>query len=298
MLNFRRRILFVWGLAIATLTPVVPTRAAEAVVRLASGRQFAGTIDGRAGAERLWLRTTYGGVTIRRPIAWDRVVAASLDGTELSVAAFRAAALAAAAEDSVVDSPLAAAVTFRGATPEPTPGPTSESVPPGPLVPDGRPASFPHLDGRVYSLGIDAWVANWDDDVEVDGLVLHVYPLAHGWRPTPVSGTLAVELFGERVQASARREAFPQLGRWSRAVHPADFGPAGAVYQLEFRNAHPEFDLGLAAHGLLRVQLTAPGHGTFEASLAELRVRPYSGVRDRMQQRRGRRFLPAERTGR
>ena len=270
-----------------------PVAADETVVRVASGRQFAGAIDARTDAEKLWIRGTYGGLTVRRPIDWDRVVSARHAGEELSAEAFRAAALESNLESTAATTTAAA----PSATPAATPA-VPETVAPVVIRPERLPPRFPPRDGRVRSLQIDAWAANWDDDAEVDGLVLNVYPLSRGWRLTPVSGSLAVELFGERVQAAARRTAFPQIGRWSQAVHPADFGPAGAVYQLEFRHVHPEFELDLAAHGLLHVRLTAPGHGTFDASLAELRVRPYSGVRDRLQQRRGTRFFSEERTSR
>lgn len=271
-----------------------PTIAAdETVVRVASGRQFAGAIDALTGTEKLWIRGNYGGLTVRRPIDWDRVVSAFHSGEELSAEAFRAAALqsiAAPGETASADAPPAAPTAIPLLLPE--------TVAPVVVLPGRLPPRLPPGEARIRSLQIDAWAANWDDDAEVDGLVVNVYPLSRGWRLTPVTGTLSVELFGERVQAAARRTAFPQIGRWSQAVHPADFGPAGAVYRLEFRHEHPEFDLDLAAHGLLHVRLTAPGHGTFDASLAELRVRPYSGVRDRLQQRRGRRFFSEERTSR
>src|SRR5262245_48101454 len=48
-------------------------------VKLASGREFTAHVDKRTD-ELLWLRFSGGGGSILRPIAWERVVAAQLDG--------------------------------------------------------------------------------------------------------------------------------------------------------------------------------------------------------------------------
>jgi hypothetical protein len=42
----------------------------ELILRLASGRQFAGTIDSQTNDRELVLRSSRGGVSIRRPIQW------------------------------------------------------------------------------------------------------------------------------------------------------------------------------------------------------------------------------------
>jgi hypothetical protein len=145
---------------------------------------------------------------------------------------------------------------------------------------------------------IDAYVANWDQDVEVDGLVVHVFPLDCDGLVTPVDGTLNVTLVGQQLGAVRDREPFPHLGQWTRAVCLEDFGPAGAVYRLPFQAVHPEFDLRVSSGALAHARLIVPGSGTFEDSQATLRIRPYSAFRDHLQQRRGTRFLPVERTGR
>jgi len=75
-------------------------------------------------------------------------------------------------------------------------------------------------------------------------------------------------------------------------------GPSGAVYRLPFQAVHPEFDTDWAAHGLVHVRLTVPGHGVFEASQEVVRIRAFSPIRDELEMSTGRRFFPIERTGR
>jgi hypothetical protein len=40
-----------------------------------------------------------------------------------------------------------------------------------------------------------------------------------------------------------------------------------------------------------------PGQGTFDATTGAIRIRPYNGVRDRLQKSTGTRFFPNEWTG-
>ena len=149
----------------------------------------------------------------------------------------------------------------------------------------------------VRSLAVDAWVANWDDDVEVDGLVVQVIPQDDYGSMVPVRGVLEVNLLGERRGALKHRQSFVGLGRWTRRVRHDDFGPSGAVYRLPFQAVHPEFDLSKEPYGAVHVRLTVPGHGVFDATADMVRIRPYGTVRDHLQQATGERFFRTERTG-
>jgi hypothetical protein len=53
-------------------------------VRLASGREFTAHVDARTD-EKLWLRFSSGRGQLFRPIAWDRVVSAQLDGKPVEI---------------------------------------------------------------------------------------------------------------------------------------------------------------------------------------------------------------------
>jgi len=114
----------------------------------------------------------------------------------------------------------------------------------------------------------------------------------------PVDATIQVELVGQSAaQTASRGQSIYRLGHWTRRIRPEDFGPYGATLRLPFTQVHPEFDTHFAPMAAAYVRLGIPGHGTFEATDAMVRVRPYSSVRDRYQQRTDHRFFPQERTG-
>jgi hypothetical protein len=91
---------------------------------------------------------------------------------------------------------------------------------------------------------------------------------------------------------------FPNLGRWGRRVSARHVGQEGAIYQLKFQRAHPEFDLNLAADALVTANFAVPGQGVFRASNSIIRLRPPSRYRDNIQLHTGNRFLPQEHTRR
>src|SRR5436853_266108 len=68
-----------------------PVNAADSaiVVALQSGRKFAGEIDPASTAEQLVLKMTTGGITVQRPIRWERIVEATREGKRVEVAVLR-----------------------------------------------------------------------------------------------------------------------------------------------------------------------------------------------------------------
>src|SRR3954454_18834662 len=54
-----------------------------------SGRLFAGEIDPASNAEQLVLKTTTGGITVQRPIRWERIVEVTMDGKRVEVGTLR-----------------------------------------------------------------------------------------------------------------------------------------------------------------------------------------------------------------
>lgn len=254
---------------------------AELIVELTSGRQFRGTLDAASTNADLVLRSGAGGMTIRRPIRWERIERATLDGQPVEIAALQQLA---------AEMPQPARPTLPPRQPLSSIQPPTEPQPPPPAV---------------VSIAFDARIANWDADVETDGLLLDLYPLAADGFLAPAGGTVEIELF-----ASQRRELHhaPLSGgdtlelveRWSRPIDAADFTTRGVRLKLPFGAVHPEFDSAWLAHyyGLVHVRFAAPGHGVFEASQDAIRIRPYAPLRDRLELYGGRRFLPTERTGR
>jgi hypothetical protein len=134
--------------------------------------------------------------------------------------------------------------------------------------------------------------------VEVDGLIVDVYPLDATGRPVSVNGTLDVRLIAEHTGVVKRKQPFSTEGRWTRPVRREHFGLNGASYRLPFGRFHPQFDLRSSAYGAVHARLSVPGKGVFEATETTVRIRPYGLLRDGLQQATGRRFFPVERTGR
>lgn len=282
-------------------------------VEAASGRTFTGRLDARTNPAQLWVRSQRNSVALRRPIRWDRVVRVRVADQELSAEQFRRIIRQVKAESGAPEEAAAPArrIAIKGsarsggflsvtASPRRKPPVPSEGHEDVPL--NARPP--------VRSLALEAAVANWDADVEVDGLLVRVYPLDDTGAVVPVRGMLQLDLKGQRTSVVNRRRPFSTLGRWARPVRPQDFalpsqghvpprcGWPGAVYRLPFQGVHPEFDLTVAPYGSLHARLSVPGQGTFETSQSTVRIRPYSAVRDQLQLWTGRRFFPEERTGR
>lgn len=272
------------------VVPILPTaNAGETItVWLQSGRQFTGIVDAKTDAQQLWLRSGDTSIGIQRPIQWARIVKAESDGKSIDQNAMQALAK--------LDAPLAPAqeqeikLPFRGVFVEPV----AQS--------DERNGADDILPS-VRSLMADAFAANWDSDVESDGLVVQVHPLDRERNVVPVQGTLEVELFAPQVRGSndapyARGLSNQLIGRWSRGVSFADFTQRGPTFELPFQAVHPEFDLRVVPYGMVHVRLSVPGEGVFDTTQDLVRIRPWSPLRDSLWSHEGRRFLHTERTGR
>jgi len=133
---------------------------------------------------------------------------------------------------------------------------------------------------RVRCLAVYAKVANWDADKELDGLLVHVYPLDVNGAVVPARGTLEIDLLGQRFGRVKRSRPFTSLGRWTQQVSRADFGSDGAVYRLTFQRVHPELDLSVAPYAAIHAKLSVSGQGTFETIESTVRIRPYVAALD------------------
>jgi len=252
------------GMVILLLAGPAGARAADEIqVRLKSGRWFSGYVDARTDHERLWLRTDAAGMEVRRPIAWERIVEATVDGRRLDASELRQQAgrlqspsraktlrIAARNEDALEEQ---AVKSPRG---------QSGHIPVEASTPPARP---------ICSVDFDARIANWDGDVEPDGLLIDLYPLDAGFQMTPVDGFLTVELIVPQRRAydevpRGRGQRFSAIGRWSRVVRPEDLTARGITVKLPFQAAHPSFDDDVGRYGLVHVRLVVPGRGVFEGS--------------------------------
>lgn len=287
------------GLMTAVMFVLLPASvgvAGETVtVGTASGRQFHGEVDPRSNDQSLWLRAGKPESFVRRSIEWSRVLSVTVGEKHYSADEFRR--LINSPDWQWASDPLA-----------------EENVQPSrPIVPRSQPEDVSNLGKigywepaepqqdlppQVNALHIDAYIANWDSDVEVDGLVVHTYPLDADGVTVPALGTLEVDLIGEGPTNGASGNPFPVLGRWSQTIRPEEMGVNGAVLRLPFQWIHPDFasKWNVGSFGMVHARLSVGGQGVFEDTAAFTRIRPYSPVRDRMQQLRERRFWPGELT--
>ncbi|MHC4402590.1 MAG: hypothetical protein ACYTG0_23250 [Planctomycetota bacterium] len=260
-------------------TPADPGSVAEnavVVAQLRDGRVLQGEVDAATDDSLLWLRWTAPSMAVSGSVRWSDVVRVRLGDRVLTAEEFRPLAddMASKLPDDFFTKKTAsqAAASSSGALPHRPPEPR-----------------------QVRSLRIDAAVANWDTDVEADGLEVRVSPIGDDGSVVPVDGVLSVKLITEAFAPTRRREAFPEIGHWSQRIRAADFGNGRALYRLPYRRAHPEFDLDLGSWGVANARLSVRGGGSFGAS-APVTLRPYSRIRDNHQLYRGTRFLPGERT--
>lgn len=254
---------------------------AEVAVQLRDGRTVFGQIDERTDNDFLWLRRTAPAIVLRSVFSWKQIVRAKHGDEELSAEKLRLLAQQAKSDASKKPATLP---------------PRHKAIAPPDLIPTAAIDRHRHWRGagRIRSLHVEAVVANWDDDVEDDGLLVRIYPLTADGRFIPVTGSLQVTLTGRALQGTRRRDNFPEIDRWSKKVRASDFGPDGAVYKLPFRNFRPERNLDIDIEGLLNARLSVPTQGVFNASDANVRLRRLSKFRDRLQLQRGRRLHPRE----
>jgi len=277
------------GVAILlTATSIVSADGVDTVtVWFDDGRVLTAELDQRSDEHRLWLRFSQPLITLASSARWQDVVQGSYHKKIYNADEFRTLAL------SLRDkAPSRSGVEELPAAEEPAD--LSQAVVGRP--PKDRYVTQPLGPPRVRSLVIDAELANWDADVEMDGLLLHVYPLTEHRISVPVDGSLRIEVLGQRVLRQRQATKFFELARTSHRVRQQDFGPAHfATYRIPFRTVHPEFQPGVGTYGLVHARLGIPGQGSFEASV-HTRLRTFDPVRDQLQLERGKRFFASERT--
>jgi hypothetical protein len=297
--------LFAW---IALAACAHETFAGESIrLTLVSGREVAGEVSSRSTSERLWLVQRAGDAQLARPIAWENIEAAEFrrarwTGSELRQAIIVDHSLANAKshlqeeagedqEDPFREDPLPV---------DELPAPDAAAKTVTPLT---RAEFLTLATPPVASVRFDAHLANWDADVEADGLVVQVVPVDTYGQVVPLRGALHVELFGVRHIAfqdgpHKRGRSYGRLGSWTQQLVPQYIHSDGGWFKLPFQAAHPEFDPRIGVRGLVHLKLVVPGAGVYEDSLDGIRLRPFAPVRDGLQRDTGHRFFATEATGR
>jgi len=269
---------------------------AQVVAKIRGFRAMDAAIDPRTGLHHLRLRLERPGITLWRSAAWDEVEWVQIGTQKLSGPQLQQLVERLRAEhprSTVPDRPAEPnkTIVIRGRS-EPIDGQQQSAQHRAP--PDRSASKRPPA--RVQFLKLDATVANWDADPETDGLLVRIEPIDEQGALVAVTGLLEVELVAFATGRAASQQPFIRMAHWAEVVRAEDFGPSGAVYRLPFQQVHPEFDRQYAAHAAVLARLSIPAMGVFAATADTVRIRPFSPVRDKLQQLTGQRFFPEEQT--
>lgn len=246
------------------------------VAHLKNGRKLTGVVDAQTTTARLWLRLNETNIVAHSSVDWRDVARVQAQGRNYSADEFRPQALR---QKSDVPNRVFAnrvAENKRNAVDE------SKVTP------------------RVQSFRIEAELANWDRDAEVDGFEVHLYPLDAARNIVPVNGMVNLQLIGQNLTPDLMFEPvgenYSRLERYSERISRDRFEDREVVVRLPFRRIHPEFEVDVRIYGQLNASLSVDGQGIYDATVPVI-MRSYSPLRERLQQYNRSRFFPGERTG-
>lgn len=275
----------------------------EIEVQVQSGRLFTATVDPKSDGETLWLR--FGGerAMVLRPVRWSSVSSVLVDGQSLAVPEVQQA-IASRAEAGGAARPMpprprrpavrrsVSVAQLETGAQQPFTATYQAWAERGPSPETGR-AVAP----RVRSVLVDATAANWDGDVESDGLVVYLQPLDEVGNVVPVRGDVSFDLVGNYPSVIYQPQPLTPLARWTRRVRHSALTPRGILFKLPFQALHPDLQTNVGPYALLHCRLSVPGHGTFDETVA-VRIRQANPLRDQLQKLTGSRFHPQEWLGR
>ncbi|PQO26547.1 hypothetical protein [Blastopirellula marina] len=232
--------------------------AAEIAVSLESGRTLTGTVSAKTDDAQLWLASGSGGLKVLRPIDWDRIVSAEVDGEAVTIEQLRAEQFDLVEPDVRIRSEIIARPVRQASYEEET------------YVP------------RLASLDVSATLENWDYDIIADGLVLTIDARDQYGRTIDLQGQYEAELYGLKrydfyTVPSQRGVVSTRIGRWGGKLDPSD---GTNSVRLRFQGWNPETDDSFAPNGLVKVRIIVPGQGVYERKADWVRIRTWSPYRD------------------
>jgi len=261
-------------------------------VELQSGHVVQGEPDEQTDGARLWLRRESDGMQLASGFPWNQVRQVKRGTQFFAGHEFLAiAALTKTAGKTYESIPY----------PERSAGQVQQASVQSELSTQSLSDEFRRkaAERRVKTLYIEAYLAQWDGDPQTDGLRVFVYPLAADGELVPVNGQIDLFLLGEIERATGvvgnpTMPQFRELERGSRLVKVGDFTRGAAMYELPFRQFHPDFYFDVARQALVHARLGVPGQGLFLASDANVQMRGFSRIRDELQMKSPQRFFPQE----
>ncbi len=179
---------------------------------------------------------------------------------------------------------------------EQLPVPKTESI----NINKGPSSSVEDMPSRsVATVEITACVKNWDNDSLSDGIEVIVRPLDNYGNLVQTNGVVDFQLLGQRTAWKTSNQLkyfhdFDVITTWSKSLRAGDLTPQGYRFRLEFRNTHPDYDLDLDLEALVHARLNLVGQPVLESNSGPVLLRPFSKLRDDLQQFNGNRFFPEE----
>ncbi|MFN3151831.1 hypothetical protein [Bremerella sp.] len=268
--------LFVIGsfLTLATGHVFAQDLAPSAIVELttASGRTFRGTISPKSDFNTVHLTTSRGSIELSRPISWTAIRHLTIN--ELP-ASFEKLATLITKVKSADDQPEST-VDVITLGPPTTPRENEVAV----QQKEAGPTTAP-----VSSVSSWATFKSWDSDPSVDGLEVTFTPEDLQGLPTAARGHVEAELYAfQKASFSSiphgQGARFVKIGSWRIPLEQTFPRYDSRVARLPYQSISPATDGSISPLGTLVIKLVVPGQGTFSASMEDVRLRPYSSIRD------------------
>lgn len=265
--------------------------AQEVQFRSHEGLEIIGTLDPRTDEKSLWIQQQTSQIILKKSYDWNQLSHLLFEGKEVDREQLinEATFLGLSASREKQKEKL---INFWFSPQQPTRNIRQSALPA---------RKKKSVSNRVASLQIEAYVANWDRDAEIDGLMVHLYPLNERGKLVPVQGDVTFRLLGEYQHHRGKRwqngqSLFEQLGSWQKNIKQKDLDEEGIVLRLEFQEIHPMKIPDLGFTGLLTADLGVRGQGRFNASLSDVIIKPVDRFRDELQLRSERRsrYAPQE----
>lgn len=246
----------------------------SAIVELttASGRTFRGTISPKSDFNTVHLSTSRGSIELSRPISWTAIRHLTIN--ELP-ASFEKLATLITKVKSADDQPESK-VDVITLGPPTTPRENEVAV----QQKEAGPTTAP-----VSSVSSWATFKSWDSDPSVDGLEVTFTPEDSQGLPTAARGHVEAELYAfQKTSFSSvphgHGARFVKIGSWRIPLEQTFPRYDSRVARLPYQSISPATDGSISPLGTLVIKLVVPGQGTFSASMEDVRLRPYSSIRD------------------
>ncbi|PQO38470.1 hypothetical protein [Blastopirellula marina] len=276
-------------MAIGSNVVLAQDLSASSIVELttASGRTFRGKLSPKSNFDTVRITSSRGSIELTRPIAWKTIRELTINEQPATFEQLKTLIHRVHEDESAGDS---------------TPG--LISIGPSQTISNENEVAVEQLEANQKSApvaSLSAWATykNWDSDPSVDGLEVTFSAEDAQGMPTAARGYLEAELYAFQDQSYSavphgRGARFERIGSWRISLNQTTARYDSRVARLPYQGNSPVTDGRISSAGILVMRLVIPGQGTFSASLDDVRLRPYSAIRDSNQLSGNPRFMGQE----